>query len=85
MKSWTHFYRAIIAGQKKHDLRKKDRDFNVGDHIILREYDTINEKYTGAERIVRITYITDNRYPCAYSSSALSNDYCILSLELDVR
>lgn len=82
VKSWSHFFQAISDGLKKHDLRRKDRDYNIGDTIVLEEYDNINGKYTGRSLKTEVTYITDNRYPCAYSSAVIPNDYCILSLKV---
>lgn len=82
VKSWAHFYDAIEEGRKLHDLRKMDRDYNVGDILILQRYDNINGEYTGEELTVEITYITSNKTPCAFSSSALDRDYAILSLKL---
>lgn len=82
-KSWAHFYDAIAAGDKKHDLRYDlDRNFQVGDLITLRRYDNIAGKYTGEELTVRVTYITSKAVPCAFSSAVLDKDYCILSLEI---
>lgn len=81
-KSWTHFFDAIVKGDKKHDLRKTDRNFQIGDIIVLQKYDPVLGKYTGDECKVKITYITSNTTPCAFSSAVLEKDYCILSLEL---
>lgn len=82
VKSWAHFFDAIKAGKKLHDLRKLDRDYNVGDTLVLQRYDNINGEYTGEEIEVEITYITSNKVPCAFSSSALDRDYGIFSLKL---
>jgi hypothetical protein len=80
-KSWPHFFQAIKRGEKLHDLRPKDRNFKVGDTILLQEYDPFEGKYTGEEWIVYITYITSMDTPCALSSSVLDKDYCILSIQ----
>lgn len=82
VKSWAHFFDAIEAGKKLHDLRKLDRDYKVGDFLVLQRYDNINGEYTGEEAKVEITYITSNKVPCAFSSSALDRDYGIFSLKL---
>ena len=82
VKSWSHFYDAIVAGAKRHDLRKDDRNYQVGDVLNLRQYDNIKGEYTGEECLAEISYITNNQYPCAFSSSILPQDYCILSLIL---
>lgn len=82
VKSWSHFYDAIKEGRKLHDLRKMDREYNVGDILVLQRYDNIKGNYTGEELEVEVTYITSNKTPCAFSSSALDRDYAILSLKL---
>lgn len=82
-KSWTHFFQAIKAGQKTHDLRDMiDRDYAIGDILVLKEFDPFLGAYTGDECRCEITYITSNNTPCAFSSSVLQKDYCILSLKL---
>lgn len=81
-KSWTHFFQAIKAGQKTHDLRDmKDRNYRVGDTIILQEYDPFKGDYTGQECEVKITYITSAVTPCAFSSAVLAEGHCILSIQ----
>lgn len=82
VKSWAHFFDAIKAGNKLHDLRKLDRDYKVGDKLILQRYDNIEGEYTGEELEVEISYITSNKVPCAFSSSALDRDYGIFSLKV---
>lgn len=82
LKSWTHFFQAIKNGQKKHDLRKMDRDFQLGQYLTLLEYDNISGEYTGQSLVVRITYITSKDVPCAFSSAVLDEGYAILSLEV---
>ncbi len=83
-KSWPAYFQAIKRGDKTHDLRKMDRDFKVGDTILLQEYDPFTGKYTGQECTVEITYITSNETPCAFSSAVLENGYCILSLRVKI-
>lgn len=82
VKSWSHFFDAIKGGWKKHDLRDMERGYEVGDIIILNRYDNIKGEYTGERLEVRITYITSEQVPCAYSSAVLKRGYCILSLEI---
>lgn len=83
LKSWTHFFQAIKAGDKRHDLRsKKDRNFFVGQVLELEEYDNVHGRYTGDRIQVEVTYITSNETPCAFSSAVLDRDYAILSLKV---
>lgn len=81
VKSWSPFFQAIKRGHKVHDLRKNDRDYRVGDQIVLREYLPFEGRFTGDTYRVLITYITNNDYPCAYSSHALDRGYAILSIK----
>lgn len=82
VKSWPHLFNAAVNGVKKHDLRDMDeRDYKVGDHLLFREWDPQNGKYTGMKHIFKITYITSHESPCAMSSVALQRGICILSIE----
>lgn len=83
VKSWGPFFQAIKAGVKTHDLRDmKDRDYKVGDTLLLREYDPFDGVYSGDTVAVEITYITSVDTPCAFSSAVLDRDHCILSIKL---
>lgn len=82
-KSWSHFFQAIRSGAKKHDLRYDlDRNFAVGDLLLLQEYEPFAGRYTGQEVLTKVTFITSRATPCAFSLAVLDKDYCILSLEL---
>lgn len=41
------FFRAVTDGRKTFELRKDDRGFSVGDHLVLAEWD--GEDFTGRE------------------------------------
>lgn len=81
MKSWPRFFEAIVNGEKKHDIRSKDRDFKIGDTVVLHEFDPFTGQFSGRKVECRISYITSNDTPCALSSVVLDRDYCVLSLE----
>lgn len=81
VKSWSYLFQAINSGLKMHDIRKNDRDYCVGDYMHLLEYDNTTGQYTGKSLIVEITYITDNRIPCAFSSAVLQEGYSVLSVK----
>ena len=61
LKILTKYYDAVLDGRKKFEIRKNDRDFRVGDMLILQEYKEGNLAgwFTGEEEKMRITYITD--------------------------
>ncbi len=57
LKTWPKYYLAIIDGNKNFEVRKADRDFKVGDTLLLQEYDPEKKEYTGEEVYARVTYI----------------------------
>jgi hypothetical protein len=82
VKSWPKFFQAIRRGSRRHELRRNDRDYRVGDLLQLQEYEPVSEQYTGNSCVVRITSITSADEPCAVSAASLHFDYCILSIQL---
>ena len=81
VKSWSHLFDAIRWGKKPYDLRKNDRNYKIGDVLILEKYDNIAGRYTGDVCRRTVSYITNNDTPCAVSSAVLPNEYCILGFE----
>jgi hypothetical protein len=67
LKTWPEYFQAVKAGIKTFELRKNDRDYKVGDTLLLREWKpegysdvSPNEligKYTGDALKVQVTYI----------------------------
>lgn len=57
LKILPEYFEAVTSGDKTFEIRKNDRDFQVGDEVILKEW--YEEKYTGNEMKFEITYITD--------------------------
>ncbi len=80
LKSWPKQFEAALSGAKRHELRNADRNFEVGDHIQLREYDPETKKYSGRNLFAAILYITDVNNQCALSPEGLNSGYCILSI-----
>jgi hypothetical protein len=83
LKCWPQFFDEIASGRKKHDLRRADdRNFQVGDTLILEEYNPQKKTFTGRTLMVEVTYITSADLPCALSKDALHPSFCILSIQL---
>jgi hypothetical protein len=79
VKSWPHLFAALIAGEKRFDLRRDDRGYEVGHFVILNEYDPEAQTYSGRWARVLITYKTSPANPCALSDAGLAPGFCILS------
>lgn len=68
----------VESGQKKAEIRKHDRDFNVGDFLQLNEIDE-HGTATGEGLRVRVTHILPG------GAYGLDADYSILSIERIAR
>lgn len=47
LKTYPKYFQETIEGNKPFEIRKNDRNFQVGDVLILKEWDNI--KYSGRE------------------------------------
>jgi hypothetical protein len=50
LKCWPGNFEATVRGDKHHEIRVNDRDFQVGDLVILREFTRLRSRHTGARR-----------------------------------
>jgi hypothetical protein len=83
LRSSPQCFQAIVGGWKKHEFRRTDRHFMVGDILELIEHDPRTRIPTGRSARVRVTYITSEDQPCALSPEALAPGFCVLSVELE--
>ena len=72
LKITEEHFRNVLKGIKTFEIRKNDRDFQVGDSLVLRLYK--NYKYTGDNITVKITYILKDAF-----KYGLIPEYAILS------
>jgi hypothetical protein len=56
LKTWPVYFGPIVRGEKRFEVRLDDRDFQTGDTVRLREYDT-QGGYTGCALTLRIGYV----------------------------
>lgn len=82
LKTDSDVFKAVVSGDKTFEIRKDDRNFQVGDLLDLRETIYSGEsmqrgaplKYTGSTHVVRIGYIM--RGPIY----GLADGWCIMSI-----
>lgn len=74
LKTWKKYFVAVFSGLKNFELRFNDRDFKIGDELILEEWDEITELYTGRILHRRIDYILEG------GQFGLEKGYVILAL-----
>lgn len=73
LKILPEYYKEICSHRKNFEIIKKDRDFKVGDIVLLREWD--GENYTGHHTKRKISYILTDA-----QKYGLQDRFCILAL-----
>lgn len=69
------YFNEVLYGVKNFELRKNDRDYKVGDILILKEFNKKENMFTGREIRKSVNYILYG--PCY----GLKEGYCILGLD----
>ena len=75
LKTWPEYFQAILAGHKTFEVRKNDRDFRVGDLLILAEYEPNEEPgYTSRILYRLVSYVLPG------GQFGIEPGYCVLGL-----
>lgn len=74
LKIWPACFAAVEAGTKPFDVRENDRDFHVGDALLLREYEPESEQYSGRSVMRWVSYVMHG------GSFGLETGWCALGL-----
>lgn len=70
------FFEPVLNGNKCFEIRKHDRDYKVGDYLVLNEFD--NNKFAGRKIAKEITYILQGSKQT--KPYGLKKGYSILSI-----
>jgi hypothetical protein len=57
LKTWPEYFESVVVGVKTFEIRKNDRNFQVGDTLKLEEFNPVDNMYTGRVSFVTVTYI----------------------------
>lgn len=82
LKCWPEPFAALVAGTKTFEFRKDDRDFAVGDELLLREWlggfrvGGVPQGYSGAQLRRKVTYKATGAF-------GIPVGYCVLGLDSD--
>lgn len=71
LKILPEFFEPLAKRIKTFEIRKNDRDFSVGDVLILKEFDPYSNNYTGRSVERKVTYITDFAQQVGYIVMAI--------------
>ena len=72
LKIWPSCFAAVQAGTKPFDVRENDRGFQLGDMLLLREYEPESETYTGHTLTRWISYVLQG------GVFGVQADWCVL-------
>jgi hypothetical protein len=72
LKTWPDCFHAVSSGNKPFDVRENDRNFQVGDILLLREYDPETEEYTGQATTRWVSYVLQG------GAFGIQPDWCVL-------
>ena len=70
LKTWPEYFQAVWDGNKTFELRKNDRDYQVGDKLILREWCPELNDYTGRKTTNFVSYILKDAEEFKYDDGA---------------
>mgnify|MGYP003016307113 CR=1 FL=1 len=73
LKIQQKYFEPVIQGKKRFEIRKNDRNFKVGDIVVLEEIDE-NNAYTGDSFKTKITFITDYQQKNGYVVFGISRE-----------
>lgn len=75
LKTWNTFFKDVRIGRKTFEFRRNDRDFEVGDKLILKEYNYRYDEYSGHSLEVYISYIIDGT-----DIEGIEEGFCVLGI-----
>ena len=73
LKTWPGSFSDVVDGVKTFEIRRNDREFQVGDVLILKEWDNETKEYTGRSLACRVQYLVQGQY-------GLPADLCVMGI-----
>ena len=75
LKTWTVYFDDVEKGTKTWELRLNDRNFKVGDHLVLMRYSDKNSRFTGRMLQFEVTHIFHG------NTFGVVDGWCIMSIK----
>lgn len=76
LKTWPPYFQAVVSGRKPFEVREDDRNFQVGDRLLLREWDPKYKHHTGRKVTCEVTYKLQG------GSFGIQEGYCVLGIRV---
>lgn len=81
-KCWPEYFEKVKSGDKKFEVRLADSDYEIGDILILEEWNPETKKYTDRHLSKKITDLINTKDLEFYQQSDIDkHGYCIMSLD----
>ncbi len=74
LKTWSQYFDRIETGQKLFEVRKNDRDFQVGDILRLEEWNPETKEYSHRVIHVEVTYVLQG------GQFGIDPGFCVMSI-----
>jgi hypothetical protein len=82
IKIWQRWFDAVASGDKTFEIRRDDRDYKVGDTLVLEEYRQALGEYTGRKLTRIVSYVYRRRDGANEPfADAIAPDYCVLGIK----
>lgn len=83
LKTWPSFFQDVRDGKKRFEVRKNDRGFSSGDHLVLHEFTPDETKpvadcYTGRAVTAQVGFVL---YGGESGQFGVQPGYCVMSLQ----
>lgn len=82
LKILPEYYEAVLSSKKTFEIRKNDRDFKVGDTLLLKEWNEHEGRFTDRQLHCEITYILEGTEET--ERFGLKNGFCVMSIVLAI-
>lgn len=81
-KAWPYLFEKTLSGEKQFDLRIAEFECEVGDILVLREWDPEKNEYTGRELEKEISFIVKTKDLKFWSQEDISElGFLVMSLK----
>lgn len=74
LKAVQPYFNEVLNGEKTFEVRRFDRDFKVGDSVVLMDYDDMEDMLLGSEITFTISYILSD-------FRGIQDGYCIIGFK----
>jgi len=75
LKTWPEYFEEVMRGNKTFEVRRNDRDFKIGDLLLLKEWVAENQEFTGRYKFCVVNYILPG------GKFGIGKDYVVMSIE----